>query len=87
MDAIIDNRHSKHIDPYEVEDKVENTLIYHAKTQMVTLEKAYDLLHEVESLEYAYKQPTKKTQKTYNRYGNQFLKDMSRPFISKGPQY
>jgi hypothetical protein len=87
MDAIIDNRHSKIVDPYEVEDKVENTLIYHAKTQMVTLEKAYDLLHEVESLEYAYKQPTKKTQKTYNRYGNQFLKDMSRPFISKGPQY
>lgn len=87
MDAIIDNRHSRDIDPYEVEDKVEKLLIYHAKTQMVTLEKAYDLLHEVESLEYAYKQPTKKTQKTYNRYGNQFLKDMSRPFLGKGPQY
>ncbi|UBZ25882.1 RNA-dependent RNA polymerase [Fusarium mangiferae mitovirus 3] len=87
MDSIVDNRNSKIVDPFEIEDKVENTLIYHAKTQMVTLERAYDLLHEVESLEYVYKQPTKKTQKTYNRLGNQSLKDMSRPFISKGPQY
>jgi len=87
MDAIVDNRSSKIMDPYELEDKVENLLIYHAKTQMVTLEKAYDILHEVEILEFAYKQPTKRTQATYNRYGNQFLKDMSRPFLMKGPQY
>jgi hypothetical protein len=62
-------------------------MIYHAKTLMVTLERAYELLHEIEALEYVYKQPTKKTSTTYNRLGNNFLKDMSRPFFMKGSQY
>jgi hypothetical protein len=86
-DAIIDNRNSKIIDPYEIEDKIEKSMIYHAKTLKVTLEKAYELQNEIEALEYVYKQPTKKTSATYNRLGNNFLKDMSRPFFMKGSQY
>lgn len=86
-DAIIDNRNSDVIDPFELEDRVESLLVYHAKTQMVTLEKAYKVLHEVEALWYVYKQPTKESQTAYNRFGTQFLKDMSKPFFMKGPQY
>ena len=87
QDAIIDNRNSKTIDPYEIEDNVESINIYHAKTLKVTLEKAYDILHEVELLQFVYKQPVKKTQNTYNRLGTSFLKDMSKPFFMRGPQY
>jgi hypothetical protein len=87
MDAIVDNRHSDIMDPFELEDELESILTYHAKTQKVTLERAYALLHKVEALGYCYKQPTKKTLPTLNRYGNQFLKDMSRPFFMKGPDY
>jgi hypothetical protein len=87
QDAIIDNRNSKIIDPYEIEDKVEKLLIYHAKTLKVTLTKAYDILHEVELLQFVYKQPVKKSQNTLNRLGSSFLKDMSKPFFMKGPQY
>jgi hypothetical protein len=87
QDAIIDNRNSKIIDPYEIEDKVEKLLIYHAKTLKVTLTQAYDLLHEVELLQFVYKQPVKKSQNTFNRLGSSFLKDMSKPFFMKGPQY
>ena len=87
QDAIIDNRNSKIIDPYEIEDKVEKLLVYHAKTLKVTLTQAYDTLHEVESLMYVYKQPTKTSQQAYNRLGTSFLKDMSKPFFMKGPQY
>jgi hypothetical protein len=86
-DAIIDNRNSKIIDPFEIEDKVENILRYHAKTQMVTLERAYEILQEVEGLWYAFSKPTKTTQNSFNRLGSQFLKDMSKPFFMKGPQY
>jgi len=86
-DAIIDDRNSEVIDPFELEDRVESLLVYHAKTQMVTLEKAYKVLHEVEALWYVYKQPTKESQTAYNRFGTQFLKDMSKPFFMKGPQY
>jgi hypothetical protein len=86
-DAIIDNRNSKIIDPFEIEDKVENTLVYHAKTQKTTLDEAYKLLHEVEMLEYAYKQPTKTSHPTVNTMATPYLRDMSRPFFMKGPQY
>jgi hypothetical protein len=86
-DALTDNRKAEEVDPFEIEDKVESLFVYHAKTQMVSLDKAYDILHEVEALEYLYKQPTKKSQATYNRLGNNYLKDMSSPFFMKGPQY
>lgn len=86
-DAIIDNRNSKIIDPYEIEDKIESILVYHAKTLKVTLTRAYELLAEVEALEFVYRQPTKTSQATYNRLGSSFLRDMSRPFFMKGPQY
>jgi hypothetical protein len=86
-DAIIDNRNSKVIDPFELEDKIEKSMIYHAKTLKVTLDEAYKLQNEIEALEYVYTKPTKKTSATYNRLGNNFLKDMSRPFFMKGSQY
>lgn len=87
MESLVDNRSSKIVDPYEIEDMVESLLTYHAKTQKVTLEKAYEILQQVESLCYCYMQPTKKTQQTYNQYGNTILRDMSRPFFLKGVDY
>jgi hypothetical protein len=75
------------VDPFEVEDVVEKRLIYHAKTQKVSLTEAYELLHKVESLCFKYKAPEKTTLATTNRLGNNNLKDMSRPFFMKGPQY
>jgi len=87
LDSIIDNTNSKIIDPFEVEDIVEKRLVYHAKTQKVSLTEAYELLHKVESLCFKYKAPEKTTLATTNRLGNNNLKDMSRPFFMKGPQY
>jgi hypothetical protein len=62
-------------------------MIYHAKTLKVTLDRAYELQNEIESLEYVYTKPTKKNSTTYNRLSNNFLKDMSRPFFLKGSEY
>jgi hypothetical protein len=53
----------------------------------VSLTEAYELLHKVESLCFKYKAPEKTTLATTNRLGNNNLKDMSRPFFMKGPQY
>jgi hypothetical protein len=46
---------------------MEKLLIYHAKTNNTTLDEAYKLLREVEDLQYLYKQPTKKSQQSYDR--------------------
>jgi hypothetical protein len=58
------------VDPFELEDRVEKLLIYHAKTNNTTLDEAYKLLREVEDLQYLYKQPTKKSQQSYDRLSN-----------------
>jgi len=87
MDSIVDNRKASIIDPFEVEDMVESRLIYHAKTLKVTLDEAYQILHQVESLCYKYKAPEKTSVEATNRMGTQYLKDMSRPFFMKGPKY
>jgi len=87
MDALVDNTRSQLVDPFEVEDRVESRLIYHAKTLKVTLSEAYSILQEVESLTYKYKAPLKTSSASINRMGSQYLKDMSRPFFLKGPQY
>lgn len=86
-DALVDNRHSKLVDPFELEDEVEKILVYHAKTQNTSLKEAYAILQKVEMLEFLYKQPTKKTQQLYNRYSNTLLRDATRPFFMKGPDY
>jgi hypothetical protein len=87
LDALIDNRSSKMVDPFELEDRVEKLLIYHAKTNNTTLDEAYKLLREVEDLQYLYKQPTKKSQQSYDRLSNNTLKDMTTPFFMNGPEY
>jgi hypothetical protein len=43
------------VDPFELEDRVEKLLIYHAKTNNTTLDEAYKLIREVEDLQYLYK--------------------------------
>jgi hypothetical protein len=75
------------VDPFELEDRVEKLLIYHAKTNNTTLDEAYKLLREVEDLQYLYKQPTKKSQQSYDRLSNNTLKDMTTPFFMNGPEY
>jgi hypothetical protein len=70
-----------------LEDKVEKLLTYHAKTNNVILSKAYELLQEVENLEYLYKQPTKKSQQLYDRLSNNTLRDITTPFFMSGPEY
>jgi hypothetical protein len=62
-------------------------LIYHAKTNNTTLDEAYKLLREVEDLQSLYKQPTKKSQQSYDRLSNNTLKDMTTPFFMNGPEY
>jgi hypothetical protein len=75
------------VDPFELEDRVEKLLIYHAKTNNTTLDEAYKLLLEVEYLQYLYKQTTKKSLKSYDRISNNNLKDMTTPFFMNGPEY
>jgi len=87
LDALVDNRSSALTDPFELEDKVEKLLTYHAKTNNVILSKAYELLQEVENLEYLYKQPTKKSQQLYDRLSNNTLRDITTPFFMSGPEY
>jgi hypothetical protein len=38
-------------------------------------------------LQYLYKQPTKKSQQSYDRLSNNTLKDMTTPFFMNGPEY
>jgi hypothetical protein len=85
--VLTDNRRSQDIDPYELDDVITNRLVYHAKTLKVELKEAYELLDKVDALVYLYKAPSKSSQDAYERLDRPLLRDFTRPFFMKGPQY
>jgi hypothetical protein len=87
LEELVIDEYTKANDPYELEDEVEKLLIYHAKTQMVSFEKAVGVRDKVEALSFKFSAPTKISTQALNRLDNQILRDMLNPILLRGPQY